>query len=560
MGVSQGVAFSGQDLSEYMPAVYFNTNQSATVVLNAGQRAFSHPLSGYKSLNTANLSSTIADGSKYFEAKKYNGNSGTAQTISGFNFSPDFIWYKHRSGASSHGLHDIVRGTGKYLSSNSTGAELSLSTVTAFNSDGFSLGTDGGANGSGTFIAWAWDAGSSNTTIAAGGLNSSVYDQSQNWTSGWVSEATYNNGDTFDGILGANGQGGSNYLVWSPPSAVSYSDALGGVEVYTSTNNAGYNNWAYKVNPTSTSYSASAPSDLSSFISPYEINSGVQSGWTKISTGDGSLTSVGMWNKYATESGIHMNGLKVNGKILVDSGVTPPNFPSIASTVRANPSAGVSIVTYSGNETGATVGHGLNAPLQMIWIKQRTNHSTTGKGDGNWIVGHTGVGMGSGRLILNGTYTDDNGSGAAQHWNSTAATSSVFSVGTSGNVNGSNNATYVAYCFAPIEGYSAAFSWSGNGTDNGSFIYLGFRPKFVIMKDINASNNWQMLDAARDPFNVTVARLFPNQSVVENTATSNFDFLSNGLKARNQYTTSLANTNFIGFAFAEHPFKTARAR
>ena len=80
------------------------------------------------------------------------------------------------------------------------------------------------------------------------------------------------------------------------------------------------------------------------------------------------------------------------------------------------------------------------------------------------------------------------------------------------------------------------------------------------MKDINASNNWQMLDAARDPFNVTVARLFPNQSVVENTATSNFDFLSNGLKARNQYTTSLANTNFIGFAFAEHPFKTARAR
>ena len=30
-------------------------------------------------------------------------------------------------------------------------------------------------------VAWAWDAGSSNTTIAAGGLNSSVYDQSQDW-------------------------------------------------------------------------------------------------------------------------------------------------------------------------------------------------------------------------------------------------------------------------------------------------------------------------------------------------------------------------------------------
>ena len=174
-----------------------------------------------------------------------------------------------------------------------------------------------------------------------------MYDQSQTWTSGWVSQATGNSGDTFDGIFGANGQGGSNYLVWSPASAVSYSDALGGVEVYTSTNNSGYNNWAYKVNPTSTSYSSSAPSDLSSFISPYEINSGVQSGWTKISTGDGSLTSVGMWNKNAGESGIYMNGLKVNGKILVDSGVTPPNVPSIASQVRAQPSAGFSIVSLS---------------------------------------------------------------------------------------------------------------------------------------------------------------------------------------------------------------------
>jgi hypothetical protein len=77
-GASQGVAFSGQDLSEYMPAVYFNTNQSATVVLNAGQRAFSYPVSGYKALCTSNLPApTIADGSKYFDTKLYTGTGST---------------------------------------------------------------------------------------------------------------------------------------------------------------------------------------------------------------------------------------------------------------------------------------------------------------------------------------------------------------------------------------------------------------------------------------------------------------------------------------------------
>jgi hypothetical protein len=111
----------------------------------------------------------------------------------------------------------------------------------------------------------------------------------------------------------------------------------------------------------------------------------------------------------------------------------------------------------------------------MIWIKQRTNHGTTGQGDGNWIVGHTGVTMGTGRLILNGTFPNDV-SGAAAHWNSTAATSSVFSVGTSGNVNGSNGAQYIAYCFAPVEGYSAFGSYTGNGSADGPFVYTGLGP------------------------------------------------------------------------------------
>jgi hypothetical protein len=493
---------------------------------------------------------TIADGSLYFDTKLYTGNGGTQSiTMDNSALSPDFVWIKCRNDAIEHQLFDSVRGVLKSLRSDNNSAEATVAnSLTAFNSNGFSLGSAQSVNHTKNYAAWAWDAGSSNTTIAAGGLNSSVYDQSQNWTSGWISEATGNSGDTFDGIFGANGQGGSNYLVWSPASAVSYSDALGGVEVYTSTNNSGYNNWAYKVNPTSTSYSSSAPSDLSSFISPYEINSGVQSGWTKISTGDGSLTSVGMWNKNASESGIYMNGLKVNGKILVDSGVTPTNVPSVASTVRANPSAGFSIVSWTGTGANGTVGHGLGAQPEFIIIKNRSSSL-------DWLVGHVGIGLGSGRLLLNSGDPNSN-AGASSYWNNTAGTSSVFSIGshTVPNKSGDN---IIAYCFAPVANYSSMGSYS-SGSD--PFVFTGFSPRFVLLKKTNAAGHWYMFDSERGPINPNETWLEANGSGAEQThANGDIRFLSNGFQPIGSDIDAGGGT-YIYYAVSEHPFKTARAR
>ena len=65
IGVSLGTAFTGISGS-FAPAAGLY-NQSGNDSYNFGQRAFSYPLSGYKSLNTANLPTpTIADGSKLF--------------------------------------------------------------------------------------------------------------------------------------------------------------------------------------------------------------------------------------------------------------------------------------------------------------------------------------------------------------------------------------------------------------------------------------------------------------------------------------------------------------
>ena len=126
--------------------------------------------------------STIDSPKKYFEAKTYTG-TGSTQSITGLSFSPDFVWTKTRSTTFAHGLWDSVRGATKKLSSNSTDAEVTESGLTAFNSDGFTLGSDAGANqNTGSYISWNWDANGAGSSNTQGTITSTV---SANTTSGF---------------------------------------------------------------------------------------------------------------------------------------------------------------------------------------------------------------------------------------------------------------------------------------------------------------------------------------------------------------------------------------
>ena len=84
--------------------------------------------------------------------------------------SPDFVWLKSRSQGFPHWLFDTIRGTEKELRTDSNAAEgTNANTLTSFNSDGFTLGSNVIINNSGqSMVGWAWDAGDSTTTIAAG--------------------------------------------------------------------------------------------------------------------------------------------------------------------------------------------------------------------------------------------------------------------------------------------------------------------------------------------------------------------------------------------------------
>ena len=220
---------------------------------------------------------------------------------------------------------------------------------------------------------------------------------------------------------------------------------------------------------------------------------------------------------------------------------------SITSNVRANASAGFSIVSWSGNSQNATVGHGLGAVPKMIIHKRRN-------GAASFITYHEAIGntnamqFNASDALINASYFDNK-----------SPTSTIFNVSDFDETNrtGSN---YIAYCFAPIEGYSAFGSYEGNGSSDGPFVYTGFRPAFVLYKNVDAAAGWQVYDSSRDTSNVCEARLQSNSTASEDTQAA-IDILSNGFKQYATHTRSNANNNtYLYAAFAEHPFKTARAR
>jgi hypothetical protein len=223
---------------------------------------------------------------------------------------------------------------------------------------------------------------------------------------------------------------------------------------------------------------------------------------------------------------------------------------SITSTVSASTTSGFSVVTYTGTGANATVGHGLGVAPSMILIKSRSSVT-------NWNSYHIAVGA-SATIILNTTSGAVSGS---TFFNSTAPTSTVFSLGSDGSTNPSG-AQQVAYCFAPIAGYSAFGSYTGNGSADGPFIYTGFKPAFVLIKrcDTTSGGYWRILDDTRNTSNVVDKELYPNDTSAEGTFAA-LDFTSNGVKMRNsdpQYNTN--NALYLYACFAETPLKFSLAR
>ena len=209
--------------------------------------------------------------------------------------------------------------------------------------------------------------------------------------------------------------------------------------------------------------------------------------------------------------------------------------------------AGISICTYTGTGSNATIRHGLSSAPHVILCKQR---SATQK----WIVYNKSAGATNTlHLDTNETLQDNSA------FNDTDPTTSVFSVGTIVNSNASSG-TYVAYCFSPIQGYSAMGKYTGNGSSTSPpFIFTGFKPSFVLLTCTNETDDWFLHDNLRDGYNDDNEYLRPSIPDAEGSNVNRIRLLSNGFSCpTTDKSHNKSGNSYVYLAFAESPFVNSK--
>ena len=269
-------------------------------------------------------------------------------------------------------------------------------------------------------------------------------------------------------------------------------------------------------------------------------------------------------NGFTTGTNVHTNdnndtyvayGWKVNG------GSTSSNTAgAITTTVQSNATAGISMMKYTGPNTGNdsannsgaywSMGHGLGATPEMVIVKGLG-------GAHNWYVWHKRLGAEtSGHHLLMNT-TAASTTNANILWGNTAFSSTLIEVGGWDVVN-RNAQTYMVYCFKSIHGYSKFGGWQGNGAADGPFVYTGFKPAFVMAKGYAGTDDWIILDHKRSGYNPENEYLDANNAAAESDGSGVIDFLSNGFKMRSTFSSLNYSTGeYIYAAFAENPFVTS---
>ena len=234
-----------------------------------------------------------------------------------------------------------------------------------------------------------------------------------------------------------------------------------------------------------------------------------------------------------------------NWKAGTTSGISAGSQTITPSSYSINTTSGFGI--YKWSRTGASTtdyfSHGLGATPTLA-LQKRTDLAQ------DWYVNYTFGSSANQNIHLNNTngFEDDS---------TTVPTSTNY------YPKSPETGDYITYLFAPVQGFSKFGVYIGNGNTNGPFIYTGFKPAFIIVKNIwdssggsNAGGNWKMLDRARDPYNVAQRVLLPDNSASETASTDHYtDFCASGFKIRNTSNQMNQNTGsgYFYMAFAEAP-------
>lgn len=196
---------------------------------------------------------------------------------------------------------------------------------------------------------------------------------------------------------------------------------------------------------------------------------------------------------------------------------------TISSTVSVADAGHFSIVTFTGTGSAGTFGCGIDSP--DLWIGKNTADAI------NWPVGGNVFDTpASDYMYLNADAAVATNTG---FWNNTAQSGSVIPVGASSNTTNGSTDVMVYYVFKSIPGVCKVDSYTGNGSTDGPYVHLGFRPRWLLIKNVTtASQSWAILDLARDALNPSAAVLYANSSGAETNFATGVDILADGFKPR----------------------------
>ena len=458
--------------------------------------------------------------------------SGSARSINnGINLSESggMVWIKGRSFNYDHIINDTIRGAGKRLKSNaSSGEATSTDWLSAFNSNGFSLGTDNDVNNSGqTYSSWTFRkapgffdvvtyTGNGNSRTIAHSLGSvpgCIMIKCTSKAQDWVVYHRGSNASPEDYVLRLNDTNAAfsaaafnNTLPTSTNFSLGTAGSINGNgETYVAYVFAGGESTAATAR--SVEFDPAYPGDYLSL-----------SGSSDFAYGTGDFTWEAFVRFEVNDTGYIINhGSNHYGGIYIsDTTVTYKNSNgSNASIVKAyrnswnhiavSRSSGTTRVFVNGTlgktKTSDTMNYS-NSSAVTIGASETGSFLFAGKISNVRLVKGTALYTSSFRPptepLTNVTNTK------LLCCNNSSATGSTVTPGTitaNGNATASTDSPFddpAAFKYGESqEGIIKCGSYKGNGSSSGPEIYLGWEPQWVLLKKTSGTGSWKLFDSMR---------------------------------------------------------------
>lgn len=185
----------------------FNYTPTASKTLKVSSPAASGTNSGATLLVNGNDAAGVSD---KFSTTIYTGNGSTQTITNGINLSGEggLVWFKSRESSGGHTWYDTLRGVGKAIYSNNTNAQGSTGSgvgLTAFNSNGFSVGT-----------SWVGENTNNDDVVSWTFRKAPKFFDVQTWTGNGTAGRTisHNLGTTVGCVIIKNTSNAENWMVY----------------------------------------------------------------------------------------------------------------------------------------------------------------------------------------------------------------------------------------------------------------------------------------------------------------------------------------------------------